>query len=48
MNISAFTIARCPIFFMGSPKLTPASPFSTTNAVIPREREPGSTVAKTT
>ena len=43
-----FTIARWPIFRIGSPKVTPGSPFSTTKAVMPREREPGSTVAKTT
>ena len=43
-----FTIARCPIFRIGTPNVIPGSSFSTTKAVIPREREPGSTVAKTT
>ena len=39
---------RLPIFGSRGPITKPASPRSTTNAVIPFEREPGSTVAKTT
>ena len=34
-NISAFTIARWPIFRIGAPKETPASSLSSTNAVMP-------------
>ena len=32
---------------MGSPNATPSSPSPITNAVMPREREPGSVWAKT-
>ena len=39
---------RPPSFGSRGPRTRPSSPASTTNAVIPLEREPGSTVAKTT
>jgi hypothetical protein len=39
---------RPPSFGCRGPRTRPSSPASTTNAVIPLEREPGSTVAKTT
>ncbi len=40
-------IARWPSFAIGGPTAKPSAPFSTTNAVTPRERVPGATVAKT-
>ena len=36
-----------PSFFSGSPKLTPGSDFSTTNAEMPRAPRPGSVTAIT-
>ena len=46
-NSSALTMPRSPSLRIGSPNATPSSPRPITNAVMPREREPGSVWAKT-
>ena len=47
-NSSVLTMPRSPSFFIGGPKRRPSVSRSSTNAVTPLLREPGSVCANTT